>query len=188
MPNINTLLKEHTTLGLECVDRLYLNGYIPRLQTPGQLVYFLCKHRGNRIPSPALLGHMTQDFVRRVEDFAREHHIPMVSFERRDKKEEVARAYFGKFVGESGVVMIGVAQEKLYGFRSSRSTVPGRMFNFSRGSLCVKHYYFYILDPHFGPSFIKIGTYAPFPVKIWLNGHEWAKHQLKDAGVTYEHL
>jgi len=188
MANINTLLSKHTTFALECIDRLYLNGYIPKLQTPGQLVNFLCGHRGNRIPSPALLGHMTQDFVRGVGAFAAQHKIPVVSFEPRDRKEEVARRYFDRFTGASGIVMIGVAQEKLYAFRSSKSQQPGRMFHFTRGSVCVNHYYFYLVDPHFGPAFIKIGTYAPFPIKIWLNGHEWAKRQLAAQGIAFEAL
>ena len=38
-------------------------------------------------------------------------------------------------------------------------------------------YYFYVLDPDFGPGFIKICTYFPYPAKVWLNGHEWAKRQ-----------
>lgn len=188
MPNINTLLSKHTTFSLECIDRLYLNGYIPRLQTSGQLVDFLCRHRGNRIPSPALLGHMTQDFVRRVERFAAERKIPVVAFEKRQSKEEVAHKYFQAFSGSSGVVMIGVAQEKLYGFRSTRSKTPGRMFNFCRGAVCVNHYYFYLLDSHFGPAFVKIGTYFPYPIKVWLNGHEWAKRQLSAAGIRFEEL
>jgi hypothetical protein len=188
MPNINTLLDNHTTFACECIDRLYLNGYIPRLQTSGQLVDFLCRHRGNRIPSPALLGHMTKDFIRRVEDFAAQNKIPIVSFEKTDCKEEVAHRYFEAFKGSSGVVMIGVAQEKLYAFRSSKSREAGRMFNFTRGSVCVNHYYFYILDPHFGPSFIKMGTYAPFPIKVWLNGHEWAKRQLAKEKISFEPL
>jgi hypothetical protein len=137
MPNINALLDHHTTFALECIDRLYLNGYVPRLQTPGQLVDFLCRHRGNPIPSPALLGHMTQDFVRRVRQFAASQRVPLVEFERTDGKEEVARRHFENFTGTSGVVMIGVAQERLFGFRSSESRQPGRMFNFTRGSVCV---------------------------------------------------
>ena len=56
MANVNTLLDEQVTLELESIDRLYLNGYIPILQTPGQLLRFLLEQRGNRIPSPALLG------------------------------------------------------------------------------------------------------------------------------------
>ncbi len=41
MANINDLLREHVTLDIQCLDRIYVNGYVPKLQVPGQLVTFL---------------------------------------------------------------------------------------------------------------------------------------------------
>ena len=52
--NINEVLEGHVALEVECVDRLYLNAYVPRLQVGGQVVSFLTAHLGNRIPSAAL--------------------------------------------------------------------------------------------------------------------------------------
>lgn len=49
-------------------------------------------------------------------------------------------------------------------------------------------YYFYVQDADFGPAFIKVATYMPYPVKVCLNGHEWAKQQLRQAGVAFEAL
>jgi hypothetical protein len=46
-------------------------------------------------------------------------------------------------------------------------------------------YYFYILDPEFGPAFIKICTYGPWSAKVWVNGHEWAKRQAIKTGVQF---
>ena len=31
-------------------------------------------------------------------------------------------------------------------------------------------------------------TYFPYPGKVWLNGHEWAKRQLDHAGIGYTPL
>jgi hypothetical protein len=62
MPTIHELIRDDVSLEVECVDRLYLNGYVPRLQMPGQLVNFLMYQRGHTIPSPALLGKMTDGF------------------------------------------------------------------------------------------------------------------------------
>ena len=41
-------------LDLACLDRIYLNGYVPNLQVPGQIGRFLTGHLGYSIPSPAL--------------------------------------------------------------------------------------------------------------------------------------
>jgi hypothetical protein len=50
MVNVNEILRDHITLSVDCLDRIYLNGYIPTLQVPGQLVNFLMKQRGASIP------------------------------------------------------------------------------------------------------------------------------------------
>jgi hypothetical protein len=61
-------------------------------------------------------------------------------------------------------------------------------FAFFKDERRVGIYYFYILDPDFGPGFIKICTYAPWPAKVWLNGHEWGKRQAIKAGVAFTAL
>jgi hypothetical protein len=190
MPNIETILRDHVTLQIECIDRLYLNGYVGRLQTEGGLVRFLLSDPRRPIPSPALLGQMTERFVRAIKQFARDNGVPIVSFEKGQRKEDVAKKRFARFRGDEGVVFIGVAREKVGAFRSVKKNRPsGRpWFSFYRGSVYVNQYYFYILDSQFGPCFIKFSSYAPFTIRIWLNGHEWAKRQLSRQGIAYESL
>jgi hypothetical protein len=45
----------HVRLDISCLDRVYLNGYVPKLQTPGGVIYFFHDHRGKPIVSPALV-------------------------------------------------------------------------------------------------------------------------------------
>lgn len=189
MSTIDELLRQHVSLDVECMDRIYLNGYVPNLQVPGQLVTFLTKHRGNTIPSPVLLQRIGDLFVREVHSFAEERGIPMVRFEPGVRKDHVAAEYRQAFSGAEGVVFIGVAQEKAYAFKSHKRS-EGKMvgFDYSRQSVCVNHYYFYLQDEDFGPAFIKVCTYAPFAIKVCLNGHEWAKRQLAKAGIPFEAL
>jgi hypothetical protein len=52
----------------------------------------------------------------------------------------------------------------------------------------VNHFYFYLWDPEWGGAFWKTNAYAPYPIWLWLNGHEWAKRQLEQAGIAYEAL
>ena len=189
MPTIPELLRDHVSLDVECVDRVYLNGYVPTLQTSGALVYFLTQHRGEMIASPVLLGKMTQDFNAAVEQYAERHQIPIVRFLAGQRKDDLAAAYRRKFTATEGVVFIGVAQEKQSGFKARKELTGKRVrFQFSRQPVFVKVYYFYIQDREFGPGFIKVGTYAPYPVKVCLNGHEWVKQQLRRAGVALEAL
>jgi hypothetical protein len=76
---VNDVLDGHVTLDLECLDRIYLNGYVPNLQVGGQVVNFLT-HRGFPIPSPALLEKNGIAFRRAVERFARGERHPVGAF------------------------------------------------------------------------------------------------------------
>ena len=150
MSTIAELLRQQVTLDVESLDRIYLNGYVPNLQVPGQLVNFLCKHLGNTIPSPALLQRIGDVFVRQVHSFAEEQAIPIVHFERGVRKDDVAAGYRQGFTAAEGVVFIGVAQERAQAFRAHKRS-EGNMvgFDYSRQSVCVNHYYFYLQDEDF---------------------------------------
>jgi len=198
MPNVETILREHVTLNVDCIDRLYLNGYVPRLQRPENLWWFLHEHRGNPVVSPVLLKHMVDSFVASIREFAERQAIPIVHFERGQRKEEIARRYLARFKGREGVVLIGVAQEMVASFRvyqkgprrRQRTPRGGRApcFSFYRGQLDVNQYYFSILDRDFGLCSIKFSSYAPFGIRVWVNGHEWAKRQLSRKGIGYKEL
>jgi hypothetical protein len=189
-PNIETIIRDRVTLTVDCIDRLYLNGYLPTLQTSGQLCWFLEEHLGNPIPSPALLRPLHDRFVRDVATFADAGKIPVVHFERGQRKDAVAAEHRARFSGPEGVVFIGVAQERASSFRAQKQTSPqgGVHFNFSRQPVAVNHYYFYLQDAEWGPAFVKVGTYLPYPVRVCLNGHEWAKQQARRAGLGFTSL
>ena len=71
---------------------------------------------------------------------------------------------------------------------ATRSPRSGSRFSFFKEQRRVGVYYFYVLDPDFGPGFIKVCTYFPYPAKVWVNGHEWAKRQADRAGIGFTAL
>ena len=62
------------------------------------------------------------------------------------------------------------------------------MFAFGKADRRVTCFYFYLWDAEFGPAFIKVCAYFPYPVKVWVNGHEWAKRQATQAGIGFTEL
>ena len=191
MATIASLLRDRVTLQIRSLDRLFLQGYVPKLMTAGQVIRFLLD-RGNPIPSPALLGKQGRAYVRAIELYAAEHEIPVVRFRKGESKEETARPYLDRAEreGRTGVVMIGVAQEKASVWRGWRAggSDGHPHFEFGRQSAFPNHYYIYLLDPDWGPAFVKTLAYAPFPVWLCLNGHEWAKRQARKRGIGFEAL
>ena len=189
MPNVAEIIKDHVTLEVRCIDRLYLNGYIPRLQSGGGVVDFLVRGCGQKLASPAVLGQISDSFKTRLRAWAQQHKIPWIEFRRGERKDTVVQRYRERFRKPHGVVLIGVAQERMSAWTATKHP-RGRFLTFvySRKSVCPNHYYIYLIDPEWGPAFIKIGSYAPYPIKICLNGHEWAKRQLHARRLRFTAL
>ncbi|MGH9252112.1 MAG: hypothetical protein ACRD0W_21730 [Acidimicrobiales bacterium] len=192
---VNDVLAGHVQLDVECLDRLYFNGYVPNLQVGGQVVSFMTRHLGYEIPSPAIMERIGTAFRRGVRSFAEAQGVPVVKFGKGDRKQEVMRPYLARQArtGHSGVAAIGVAQEYQNVFAASQREDRGDTgrqvwFSFSKADRRVSCFYFYLWDEDFGPAFIKVCAYFPYPVKVWLNGHEWAKRQAMRAGVGFSEL
>jgi hypothetical protein len=189
---VNDVLDGHVALDLECLDRVYLNAYVPNLQVGGQVVSFLTAHLGHPIPSPAVFDKIGTAFRRAVSRFADDEHIPLVRFTKTDRKIEKMRSYLAAQAqtGRSGVAAIGVAQEYANVFTGTRRDASNGIpwFSFAKADRRVTCYYFYLWDDDFGPAFIKVCAYFPYPAKIWINGHEWAKRQATHAGIGFTEL
>jgi len=195
MPDYATLLRDHVTLTCRSVDRIFLQAYVPRLQSTGMVCQFLRWQRGYPIPSSAAFGRIGDAYVAAVHKFAKVNGVPVRHFAKGEKKEEVARPFIEAAAAAGGagrVVLIGIAQEKASVWRSwparGQRGVAHPHMEWGRQMAFVNHFYFYLWDGEWGPAFWKTNAYAPFPVWIWLNGHEWAKRQLAKAGVGFTAL
>src|ERR1700686_2123343 len=186
MATIPELLNGHVPLEGECLDRLYLNGYIGRLATPGGLVTFMREQLGKPIPSPVVLGQVTEKFREAVKAMAEREGIPFYQFDHKERKDDVANDFRRKRGTRDGVVFVGVAQEKAQAFQGKK--IDGHFWFPRDKTVYVNHYSCYIDDADFGPLFLKVCSYAPGSTKLCLNGHEWAKRQLEKKGIAYEAL
>ena len=190
-PSVAEILSSHVTLELEGIDRMYLNVYVPRLQTEAGVASFFLHHRGHKVASSVLMAPMTQDFVQSIEKFIRENHLSLVEFKKGQRKDDIALEHLACFKAKEGVVFVGKAQEKASVFRTTKGRNPetGRAFpQISRSTAMVNHFYFYCFDKDFGPFFLKFCSYFPYNAKLCINGHEYAKRQLAQKAIRYEAL
>jgi hypothetical protein len=188
--NVAEILSNHVTFELEAIDRMYLNAYVPSLQTGGGFVWFVKTQLGARVPSTMTVAPMSQQFVATIERFAATQGVDLVTFEKGQRKDDVAQEYLAKFEGDEGVLFIGKAQEKASVFRTEkRRDAKGKRYPWIiRSTAMPNHYYVDVLDRDFGPLFIKFCSYFPYPAKLCLNGHEWLKRQLTQRAVAFEPL
>jgi hypothetical protein len=192
MADYARLLRDRITLTCRSVDRMFFQAYVPKLQSPGLCARFLLR-RGYTFPSSAAFGIIGRDYVQRIHGWAEQNDVPVIQFKKRENKEERARPFIEAAAAKGGgsgcVALIGIAQEKASVWKSwKQKGTEGwarPQMQWSRQQAFPNHFYFYIWDPEFGPAFWKTNAYAPWPVWIYLNGHEWAKRQLDKLGVGY---
>ncbi|MDQ2828896.1 MAG: hypothetical protein M3Y74_07590 [Chloroflexota bacterium] len=189
--SVTTILREHVTLEVESIDRMYLNVYVPRLQSTAGIAHFFRAQRGATFASSALMDPITTTFVAALERFARTQGIPLFTFAKGQRKDEVAAAYLAQCDAEEGVLFIGKAQEKTAVVRTEKRRNPdtGQSYPWLvRSTAMVNHYYIYAVDQDFGPFFLKVCSYFPYTAKLCLNGHEYLKRQLTKEGIAFEAL
>jgi hypothetical protein len=192
MADYGSLLRDRVTLACRSIDRIFLQAYAPKLQSVGQVCTFLRWQRGFKIPSSAAFGKIGTAYVTAVHRYAKEHGIPVVHFQKGQNKEELARPLIDAAAAEGGagkVVLIGIAQEKASVWRSwpakGQEGSPHPHMEWGRQMAFINHFYFYLWDPDWGGAFWKTNGYAPWPIWLWLNGHDWAKRQCERAGIGY---
>jgi hypothetical protein len=92
--SVADILSSHVKLAVEGIDRMYLNVFVPDL--------FFRSHRGQPLPSAALMSPMTRNFVAALESFVSERQIPLVHFCKGQRKDAVMAEHLRHFVAEEG--------------------------------------------------------------------------------------
>ena len=189
--SVSDVLRDHVTLELEGIDRMYLNVYVPHLQYEMGVASFFKFHRGATFASSALMVPMTEAFIKKMEQFAVSRTIPLITFAKHQRKDDVMKEHLAKFKSEEGVLFIGKAQEKTPVIRTERRRNPktGQPYPWLvKSTAMVNHFYVYCVDRDFGPFFLKFCSYFPYNAKLCLNGHEYVKRQLSQKGFGFEAL
>src|SRR5512140_610233 len=189
--SVADVLSQHVTLEVEGIDRMYLNVYHPRLQTDRGVAAFFRVHRGETFASSALMDPISTAFIAAVECFVEREQIPLITFAKGQRKDDIAKEHHARSSGTEGIVFVGKAQEKtpVFGTEKRRNPDTGQKYPWIvRRTSMVNHFYFYGLDSDFGPFFLKVCTYFPYNAKLCINGHEYVKRQLAKEGIAFEAL
>ena len=188
---VSDVLDEHVTLKVECIDRVYLNVYMPKLQTELGVVGFFRNHRNAKFASSVLMDPISRAFADGIAKFVRKGQIPVVRFAKHQRKDDIMKEHLARFTGEEGVLFVGKAQEKARVFRTEKRRDPQTGMTYPwivQSTAMVNYYYFYCVDRDFGPFFIKFCSYFPYTGKLCINGHEYVKRQLGKEGIAYAPL
>jgi len=180
--SVSDVLSEHVQFEVDCIDRMYLNVYVPQLQYAAGLVGYVHRRLGLPVASTAPLARITDQFSAAVRHFARDNAVPWVDFAKGQRKDDVMHEQLQRFTAVEGVVFIGRAQEKTNLFRTEkRRDSNGDSYPWIvKTTGLVNQFYFYCLDADFGPFFLKFCSYFPYNLPL----QRQAVHQRQRVGQT----
>lgn len=173
--------KDLINASLSCFDRLIFKGYLP-LGYESAMEGFLSrqgilfKDFGRFVQKQAGL---LQDHARAVADEAGRPLIHLNAY--RDKEKLVSKILEEKPVTK-GLICILSAVEAGSSFRVASGEVRPRLARAPRKCLC---YYFYYLDPVFGRIHIRLQTWFPLTIQVYLNGHDWLARAMAFEGLDF---
>jgi hypothetical protein len=190
MDRLSDLLGHAVQFSYTAWDRIVLNGYLDRLQRPENISYFFREVVGVPAVTPEVLMSRTAPYRAWVQRYAAEHTIPVVAAPKDRRKEEVVAPYYRQFKEPAGVVVILTSTESGRTFVSYTPRYPPsggdpsyRLLHPARKRFL--HYYFYLLDPVLGPMSLRVGTFLPFTLAVFLNGHAFLAQELTRLGVGF---
>src|SRR3970040_20663 len=100
---VGEILRDHTTLEVQSIDRMYLNVYVSGLQYEGGVAAFFRSHRGQRFASSALMAPMSRAFVAAIDAFVAEHALPLIPFAKGQREDNVIATHLARFSCAAGI-------------------------------------------------------------------------------------
>ena len=127
-PTLAELQHEHVTMELECIDRMYLNAYVPQLTSEGGIAAFCRGYLGHRFASTHAAVPRTKAFVAAIHAFIEREGVELVRFKKGERKDHVMQKRLRRFLKAGrteGVLFVGVAQENARIPRTTRKQLEG---------------------------------------------------------------
>ena len=173
-----------------CFDRVVINGYLSFLTRENNVAYFFREVCQKPKITKEVLTERTRQYQAWVQHYARNHQVPLVWPEPGVRKEDLVRPRQQRRVRENrfGVYYILQSMERGWTFRAipPKYATPDPNFQFVRKHMSrYTHYYFYILDPIAGPMVLRVGSFLPFQVTAYLNGHNFIERQLRRQKIPF---
>jgi len=173
-----------------CFDRIVIRGHLPLLTRPENIVHFFRDIHAVGAITKEVLRQRTNEYNQWVEAFARNHHIPIEWAEYGVRKEDYVRPHLRQMERRQqyGVYFILKSMEVGANFRVAVPKYPTADPTYriiSRQRSRYTHYYFYIRDQLLGPIALCVGSFLPFSITYYLNGHHFIAQRLRAGGIQF---
>jgi predicted transcriptional regulator len=188
MELLTTTYRQKINGSLSCYDRVILTGTIPQIcYSQGMTSYLYSK--GIRIfDYPKFAEPFREQLRTNAEQLAKENDVE-IEFVRKShiRKEDLVKKVLDKRGYHTGLVHIISAMESCGSYRPWHDKQTGKTFLKGSQSKCL-HYYFYFIDPYLGYGYIRVPTWCPFKLQVYINGHNILANELDRHNIKYSML
>ena len=190
METFTKLFGSLLALVYHCFDRIVILGYLPLLTRPENIVHFFRDIHQSGPITKDVLRKRTSEYNGWVEAFARNQKIPIEWAEKGVRKEDYVRPYQQRMERRNrfGVYFILKSMQVRPSFRSSPPRFPVEDPDYriiGRQRCRYTHYYFYIRDEVLGPMSLCVGSFLPFQITYYLNGHNFIERELLRRKIQF---
>lgn len=167
-------------------DRIIINGYSRQLNNCRQFLFYMIQNDCKLVDFNTFAEEHTKSLCNHIDSLAKEQNRPTeFIMSSKVNKDEIARKLFNESPVQEGLVCSISAMEVC-----DTMTVKGdkktKLLGVTRRPTKCKYYYLYMIDKYFGWMYLKIQTWFPFNVQIYLNGREYICKQLDNESIHYE--
>ena len=166
-------------------DRIIIKGHIFQLFSLSGRKFFLSSLDVLLKDFSAYAAQVTEQIVSHVEAMAADSDRPLVYLtSSKIPKEQTALEIMEKNPVSEGLICILSVVETCQTFQPVKQD-NGLLALRSVNRKC-KYYYFYYLDKNFGFMHVKLQTWFPFLIQVYINGREMMKHIFDENGISYQ--
>jgi hypothetical protein len=166
---------------LSCFDRMILKGYLP-FTYPLAMEGFLARHNILIKDFPKLAKEQSTTLKEHARRLAEQAGRPFIPLPYKIRKEDHARRLAEKDGITEGLICVFTTQEACSSFKIAYGVGRPRLVRSKPRCLVL---YFYYLDPEFGLVHIRVPTWFPFTIQVYVNGHEWLARQLTKHRIGF---
>ena len=185
MELLTTTYKDKILGTLSCFDRIIITGTLPQIcYAQGMTSYLYSK--GIRIFDYAHFVEPFKDDLRsNAEQQAKENGIDIEFVAKSHiRKEDLVKKVLDNRGCHPGLVHIISAMETCGSYKPWHDKKSGKTFLRGSQSKCL-HYYFYFIDPYLGYGYIRVPTWCPFKLQVYINGHNILANELDKQDIKY---
>ena len=184
--NIIEQNKEKINGILSTFDRMIINGYLLNLQSYRHFLYYLIQNNVKLKDFDKFALEQTNELCNHIDKYINENNAQTIYLNSgKIDKNEIVRDELEKNPDKIGLIVALSTVEICNTMTVKPNHETKKLEIISKPTKC-KHYYFYYNDEEFGLMYLKIQTWFPYNVQIYINGREYLSKLLDKNNIKYE--